>query len=215
MKSFNEYRDNPAQFPIATHMVWESNLEPEDLVQVRWMSNGRRYSAEAILVRKSKASLTVELLEEVGSYPAEKTIKVPSTNPLGSGLKNWSTTNGVFPITGRYPVDLFQEDEEHLIMEYGERANPRKKETMSLEEWVRQGWGQTRAEEEEDEEEDFEYREAARNPTLSCPNCGSGNKDSRTTCWKCGFEIVQDRTKPYFGAPLKRRTTLGRYRRNP
>ena len=41
-----------------------------------------------------------------------------------------------------------------------------------------------------------------RNPVASCPACGAGNKEGRTDCWKCRFELGGG-SKPHFGKPLR------------
>lgn len=196
---------------MMTHILWEEGLEPEDQVKVKWTSGGRYYSAIGSIVRVNKSSISIELLEGVEGFPTGRKISVPNTNPLGSGMKTWSTNNGVFPING-YPVDLFVEGEQHLVLQYGERTNPRGKEEMSLEQWIRAGWDQSY-----DEEDDLDselQKEAARNPSaISCPSCGIGNRQGRSICWKCGFEL-EIRDKPYFGG-WKQRPALYKFRRNP
>lgn len=42
-----------------------------------------------------------------------------------------------------------------------------------------------------------------RNPATTCPSCGAGNKEGRTDCWKCKFELGGG-SKPHFGRSLRR-----------
>jgi len=43
-----------------------------------------------------------------------------------------------------------------------------------------------------------------KNP-VSCPSCGTGNKDGRDTCWKCNFELISS-ARPHFGGAHRGRT---------
>jgi len=53
-----------------------------------------------------------------------------------------------------------------------------------------------------------------KNPAITCPSCGAGNKDGKDTCWKCHFELKPSAGKPHFGRSLRSRAPMKRRKKS-
>ena len=74
--------------------TFESSLTKGTVVTVKWVKDGKQFSAAATVSKMNKASIVVELNHKIGSFQTGYRITVPR-----SGTGRWTTRECVLPLS--------------------------------------------------------------------------------------------------------------------